>query len=348
MTAIYCPETPVNAFLETTIVFADDINKDQLGEYYGEYTNLFKFINISSRNYRKAVFGVLDVISTDSLMIVSGQHLSSPLLSLSVSLNVTKNYEASRTYITYVNGTVDAHYDSSMGPAQIYRDSIYNLVVATAHAVNLDLGNASPNIFLDPSIIHDTLVPNLPPPQISPQDWVRDSKSFYYGRVVPPYQTWAQMLLAGQPQNLTLGNLTELPPDSKIVSNYLCPSYQPKPMSSFLASVFIGTATMYLSVWGTWAFVTKLVATRIRKPCLQCTFGDHTKHGDHGSNGHGDNPTTPDQPTEPAAPPQGSGANSARSGVYKDKKGDHEDEAPIQELPKADPELALGEPKNRG
>ncbi|KAG8717580.1 hypothetical protein FRC08_007160 [Ceratobasidium sp. 394] len=214
--AIYCPQTPVNVFLETTIVVADDINKDIVGDYYGEYTSLFKFIDMSSRNYRKAVFAILDAISTDSLMIISGQHLSAPLLSLSVSLNVSKNYEPSRTYITYVNGSVDAYYDSSMGRAQIYRDTIYNLVAATVHAVNLDLGNAGPNIFLNPSMVHDTFVPNLPPPGVSPENWVRDSESFYYGTLEPPYQTWAQMILAGRPQNLTLGNLTGLPPDSKM------------------------------------------------------------------------------------------------------------------------------------
>ncbi|KAG9078849.1 hypothetical protein FS749_009093 [Ceratobasidium sp. UAMH 11750] len=279
---------------------------------------------MSSRNYRKAVFAILDAISTDSLMIISGQHLSAPLLSLSVSLNVSKNYEPSRTYITYVNGSVDAYYDSSMGRAQIYRDTIYNLVAATVHAVNLDLGNAGPNIFLNPSMVHDTFVPNLPPPGVSPENWVRDSESFYYGTLEPPYQTWAQMILAGRPQNLTLGNLTGLPPDSKMVSNYLCPSYQPKPMSSFLASIFIGTATMYLSAWAAWTFVTGLLARRMRKPCLQCAFGDddHVDHRDHNPNSHG--------PTDPVAQPRASRASSIRSGVGKDKSGSHEDETPIR------------------
>ncbi|KAG8782473.1 hypothetical protein FRC12_020787 [Ceratobasidium sp. 428] len=282
-TAISCREAPVNAFLETTITFADDISKDIVGQYYGAFMPLFSFLDVASRNYRKAVFAVLDLMSTDSLMIVAGQHLPSPILSFSTSLNLTDNARTmTNTYIAYLNGTVTPYYNTSMGPAEIYRDTVYNLVQAVVHAVHLDLGNSGPrNIFLDPSVVKDTFVPNLPPSGISPAQWVRDSESFYFGSLIPPYQTWAEAILAGQPPNLTLGNPEGLPSDSRIVSNYLCPSYQPKPMGTFLASIFVGTATMYLSVWAVWCLAANFVAKRMRGPCPGCTFGGTTEHADH-------------------------------------------------------------------
>ncbi|KAG9085646.1 hypothetical protein FRC07_013326, partial [Ceratobasidium sp. 392] len=161
-----------------------------------------------------------------------------------------------------------------MGSASIYNASVYNLAAAVTHAVYLDLRNSSvPNIFLNQSVVNDTFVPNLAPPGISPNNWVRDSSSFYYGNIVPPFQTWAQMLLAGLPQNISLGNLTDLPDDSQMVTNYLCPSYQLKPISSFLSSVFIGTATMFMSAWGAWIAISALIAKWISGPCSNCAFG---------------------------------------------------------------------------
>ncbi|KAG8680655.1 hypothetical protein FRC08_016123, partial [Ceratobasidium sp. 394] len=272
--AIRCPEAPIVAFMETSVTFANDITKDLVGQYYGYNTNFFSFVNQTSRDYRKAVFAVLDVISTDSLMIMGGQYLSSPALTLSARVN--ENYTFVSTEITYLNGTFASSLDDSMGPAAIYRDSVYNLVAAVVNAVYLDLGSPGPspsNIFRNQSAVNSTFSPNLAPIPINPDMWVRNTNSFYYGKVVEPYQTWAQMLLAGLPANITLGNLTSLPEDSKMVTNYLCPSYQLKPMSSFLASIFVGTATMYLSAWAAWAFVTAIVARHIRGPCVQCTCG---------------------------------------------------------------------------
>ncbi|KAG8720237.1 hypothetical protein FRC09_009874 [Ceratobasidium sp. 395] len=267
-TAISCLQPEVNAFLETTVTFADDISKDVVGQYYGAFMPLFSFLDAESRNYRKAVFAVFDLMSTDSLMIVAGQHLPSPILSFSTSLDLRDNTRT--TYIAYLNGTVAPYYNASMGPAEIYRDTVYNLVQAVVHAVHLDLGNARPrNIFLDPSAVKDTFVPNLPPPGIIPTQWVRDSESFYFGSLVSPYRTWAEAVIAGQPPNLTLGELQGLPSDSEIVSNYLCPSYQTKPMGTFLASIFVGTATMYLSVWAVWCLVANFVAKKMRGPSAQ-------------------------------------------------------------------------------
>ena len=77
----------------------------------------------------------------------------------------------------------------------------------------------------------------------------------------------AEMLLAGLPQNITLGNLTGLPASSTMITSYLCLSYQLRPMSSFLANIFIGTATMLLSAWAAWTFVTAFIAERIKGPC---------------------------------------------------------------------------------
>jgi hypothetical protein len=262
--------------METSVVFSGDMSKDIVGQYYGYNIDLFYFVDQASRDYRKAVFGVLDVISSDSLSIIGGQHLSQPVLSLSARVNGSLWFEA--TDITYVNGTRESSNQGLMGAAEIYRASIRNLITAVAHAVYLDLGSAGVgdagvqnNIFLNESAVGDWFVPNLAPIPINPDSWV-DFNSFYYGTVVAPYQTWAQMLLAGLPSNVTLGNLTGLPNDSAMVTSYLCPSYKLKRTSSFLSSIFVGTATMYLSVWATWAFATALIAKQIREPCRLIYF----------------------------------------------------------------------------
>ncbi|KAG8740933.1 hypothetical protein FRC10_003548 [Ceratobasidium sp. 414] len=220
-TAVYCPDTPANTFMETSVTFANDISKDFVGQYYGFDTDVFDFVQETSRNYRKAVFAVLDVISADSLAVMGGQHLSSPILSLSTRLNVTTR-EFWATSITYLNGTFLAYDDTSMGLASIYNSSVYNLAAAVTNAVHLDLGNVGPqNIFIDPSAVNDTFLPNLAPPGVNPNLWVREDHSFYYGGVVAPYQTFAQMLRAGLPQNITLGDLSDLPGDSQMVAHAL-------------------------------------------------------------------------------------------------------------------------------
>ncbi|KAG8722354.1 hypothetical protein FRC08_003305 [Ceratobasidium sp. 394] len=130
--AVYCPETPANMYMETSVTFANEITKDFVGQYYGFGTDVFDFVQETSRNYRKAVFAVLDVISTDSLMIMGHQHLSSPILSLSTILNITTR-EFRSTSITYANGTLGVYCDS-MGLASIYKDTVYNLATAVTNA----------------------------------------------------------------------------------------------------------------------------------------------------------------------------------------------------------------------
>lgn len=188
---IYCPEFPVRAFLETTLVFADEISKDLVGQYYGYDTNLFDILNATSRDYRKAVFAVLDVISTDSIIIMGGQYVpGGTVLALSTRANATGDFFFDTTSVTYLNGTINLSSNNSLGVAEIYRPSITNLMNAVYHAVMLDLGNPWPyNVFLDQTAVNYTFVPNLAPVPINPDAWVRDSTSFYYGHVVEPYQT---------------------------------------------------------------------------------------------------------------------------------------------------------------
>lgn len=73
------------------------------------------------------------------------------------------------------------------------------------------------------------------------------------------------MLRAGQ--TIRLGNVTGLPDQSNMVTTYLCPTYQLKPVKSLLTSIFVGTATMFLSVWSAWMFFTTFIARRIQPPC---------------------------------------------------------------------------------
>ncbi|KAG8702270.1 hypothetical protein FRC08_003590 [Ceratobasidium sp. 394] len=265
---------PVNLLMETTVTFANDFTKDAIGNYYGYNINLLKTVRATSRNYRRVALAVLDAISTDSLAIFGNQFLLSPVSSLSTHLNRTSGFHD--TFIRFMDGS-SSYTEMSLGPAAIYHDTIQNLAIATINAVQLDLNNAElDNFLLNPSAMNKSLVPNLAPKSIKPDAWVSAPQSWYYGGIVPPYQTWAQMLLAGHPKNITLGDLTGLPPDSKVLTNYLCPSYQLKPISSLLASVFVGTAAMCISAWAMWKFVTALIAQQIEEPCFHCTCDKHS------------------------------------------------------------------------
>ncbi|KAG9079817.1 hypothetical protein FS749_008230 [Ceratobasidium sp. UAMH 11750] len=51
---------------------------------------------------------------------------------------------------------------------------------------------------------------------------------------------------------------------------YLCPMYRVKPTGPLLSSVFVGSATMILSVWGAWMFFTAFLAKKIMAPRVQC------------------------------------------------------------------------------
>lgn len=70
-------------------MFADEISRDTIGQYYRYRIDVFSVVDGNSRDYRNAVFGVLDVISTDSLAIMSGQYLSWTVMTLSARANVT-------------------------------------------------------------------------------------------------------------------------------------------------------------------------------------------------------------------------------------------------------------------
>ncbi|KAF8597931.1 hypothetical protein BDV93DRAFT_561794 [Ceratobasidium sp. AG-I] len=270
---VICPGTtdyPVYVSMETKMVFAWLLSKDFVGQYYGPGLDLLNINTGDSNDYRKLAFAVLEAISTDSLTIIDGQHLSNPVLSITAFFNVTfVDGKISTTpesnSLKYLNGTKT----SWPAEAQIYDVSIVNLMNVAAHTVNLDLGSAGPeNIYLNSSALNGTIGQNLAPPNIAPADWAQNSKSFYYGTITPPYQTWAQMLRARQ--TIALGTVTGLPPNSSMVTTYLCPSYQLKQRSSFLSSIFVGTATMFLSAWGSWILLLTFLAGIMHEPCLDC------------------------------------------------------------------------------
>ncbi|KAG8748972.1 hypothetical protein FRC12_013685 [Ceratobasidium sp. 428] len=260
--------------MQSTVVFANDFSpKDFVGQYYGYNEDVYDMLSDESdHDYRKAVFAVMDLMSTDSLAILGeGRQTSPPILHLSTSLDVGAR-EFGETEITYMNGTMQ-WFETLTGPASTYRDSLYNSAAAVTHAIRLDLRNAEPNVFMNRSAINDTFISVSPPSNFNPTTWARNLRSFYYGTPLPPYQTWAQMLRAGLPHNVTLGDLTDLPGDSQLVTSYLCPSYHLKPLSSLLASIFIGTATMFMSVWATWVAISSFVAKKASSPCAECVFG---------------------------------------------------------------------------
>ncbi|KAF8756973.1 hypothetical protein RHS01_03730 [Rhizoctonia solani] len=204
--------------LTTRVVFATEHSKDVIGQFYGYDVHLIDFVDEDSRDYRRVVFDVLDVISTDSLSILDGA--ITQWLSLSARASVSNEL---------------------------------NFISTDMHAVELDLGNpSSENIFTNSSAVNSTFSPNLPPTGIAPRDWV-GRNSFRHDRVEEPYFTFAQMLRAGVPANITtaLGNLTGLQETRQ------------------------WTATMFLSAWTAWMSVTAMLAKRIAGPCVTCTCGTH-------------------------------------------------------------------------
>ncbi|KAG8718914.1 hypothetical protein FRC11_003461 [Ceratobasidium sp. 423] len=130
-------------------------------------------------------------------------------------------------------------------------------------------------MFWNTSRLNDAIAPNRAPNGITPADWTGDAPSFYYGNITPPYQTWAEMLLHGLP--VTLGNPVGLPEESVMATTYLCPIYQVKPLGSLLTSVFVGSATMTMSVWSVWMFFTAFVAKKMVPPRVQCLCSDCEK-----------------------------------------------------------------------
>ncbi|KAG8693145.1 hypothetical protein FRC08_009306 [Ceratobasidium sp. 394] len=244
------------------MVFAREFSKDFIAQYYGAGQELMNITGADPSEYRRVVMAVLDVLSTDSLTILGGQHLPEPLLGISLVLAVnpnTANTEPIASTITYVNGTWGPLPES----ANIYVPSISNMVNAVMDAVNLDLGSHKyKNLYRNATVFQQVIDPNPPPSGIPSSNWADtpDSQSFYYGRIAPPYQTWAQMLLAGRP--VEVGTLTGLPDNSTMVTTYLCPSYRVKSYSSLVSAVFVGSTNMFSSVWKVWMFLITLVAKK--------------------------------------------------------------------------------------
>ncbi|QRV91845.1 transmembrane protein [Ceratobasidium sp. AG-Ba] len=269
---VVCPGTdrdyPIFISMETKIVFALELSRDFIGQYYGPGLNLMSLPDADPSDYRKLVLAALEVISTDSLAIIGGNQLPVPPLSMTVVFEVNnKTDELTPTdadTFTFLNGT-KGHWPPE---ATMYGESVTNLVHVVNHAVNLDLGNhILNNMFRNKSVVPELVLPNLAPPGMS--KWVNnETQAFYYGQLNSSYSTWAQALRAGWP--VQLGGATGLPETSSIATTYLCPMYQAKPVNALLSSVFVGSATMTLSVWGVWMFVTAFLAKKIMAPRVQC------------------------------------------------------------------------------
>ncbi|KAH7339773.1 hypothetical protein B0J17DRAFT_716772 [Rhizoctonia solani] len=336
---IMCPDFPVRAFLETRLVFATEVSKDIVGQYYGYGVDLLNFVDSESRDYHRLVFAILDVISTDSLSILDGNVLNWLSLSTRAAVDYPDMF-FSVTNMMAKNGTIYMFNSNQLGEAEIYRATITNLMRAVQHAVELDLGNPSlDNIFTNSSAINNTFNANPPPAGIAVENWV-DRNSFHYGRV-NGYPTFAGMLRAGVPTNITtaLGNLTGLPANSTMITSYLCPSYQARPMSSLLANVFIGTATMFLSAWAAWTFVSAMIAKRIRGPCVTCTCGvllDPESRLVRCDHGHA--VVASGLAAGLVPPPRNIPVRSNTESIYVDEKGESssQDDS-IQEVPKIGP-----------
>ncbi|EUC56411.1 transmembrane protein, putative [Rhizoctonia solani AG-3 Rhs1AP] len=272
MVGVFCPGfpySPVNVSMQTTMTFAWELSKDFIGQYYGPGLDLLSLNETNPSDYRKVVLAVLEVISTDSLSIMHRPHLSNPAGSIRIAFKVnatTGVWKDDASTLTYVNGTQLEAYPAE---ANIYGASIANLVTVAMDAVSLDLGSTRfPNVFRNFTYMSKAIKLNLAPVGINSTNWAEGSRTFYYGALTK-YETWADTLLHGEP--VKVGDLTGLPArGSTMATTYLCPTYQVKPMGSFLSSVFVGSATMTLSVWGVWMFFTAFVAKRIMAPRVEC------------------------------------------------------------------------------
>ncbi|KAF8597940.1 hypothetical protein BDV93DRAFT_547657 [Ceratobasidium sp. AG-I] len=266
------PEYPVYLAMETKMVFAWLLSKDFVGQYYGPGVNLLDVSDTDSNNYRTLAFAVLEAISTDSLTIMRGNHLSNPALSISSFYNISFDNGIINTTpvsnsLMYANGT----YASPTWPAEatIYEVSIYNLVNVAVHTVNLDLGSAGPeSIYRNREALNKTIGPNLAPVGTAPANWAQESLSFYYGRIPRPYQTWAQAIRAGQ--TIELGNVTGIPDQSSKVTAYLCSSYQLKTPGSLAVSLLVGLWTMLQSGRELFAILLIAYVKRFPRGCVHC------------------------------------------------------------------------------
>ncbi|QRV81746.1 hypothetical protein RhiJN_09761 [Ceratobasidium sp. AG-Ba] len=277
---VVCPGTnqsyPIFVSMETELVFAQMLSKDFIGQYYGPGLKLMNITHESGSNYQKIVLGALEVISTDSLTIMRNYNTSSPPMSASIIYYVDPNkgtakYETST--FTHLDGTVELW----PTPARVYTNSIENLIYVANHAVNLDLGSTrSPNLFRDVLVVPKAILPNPMPPNTSSNQWVgNDSISFYYGALPAGYDSWADALLDGKP--FKLGDVTDLPPDSTMVTTYLCSTYQVKPTGALASSVITGILSMGNTAWGIWLIVLALLVTKYQAPVVECLCNDCIK-----------------------------------------------------------------------
>ncbi|CAE6531269.1 unnamed protein product [Rhizoctonia solani] len=262
------PDYPIEISMQTTITYALEASKDFIGQYYGPGLDLLNLTNADPSDYRKVVLAALEVLSTDASTIMRRQHISSQPLSMRVVFTIgpdSPELLPRVSTLTYANGTQPSVFPEE---ALIYVDTIYNLVVITADAVNLDLGSHEyPNIFRSATRL-SALLPNLPPPGVSRENWAQPGQAFYYGNITSPYQTWAEALLNGQP--VKLDGVTGLPNESVMATTYLCPSYRIKPTRALLASVFVGASTMTMTLWGAWMVFTTFLARQIMEPKVIC------------------------------------------------------------------------------
>ncbi|CAE6385843.1 unnamed protein product [Rhizoctonia solani] len=267
-----------NVSMQTTIPFAWMLSKDFVGQYYGQGLEPEDLINADKNEYRRTVLSALQLISTDSLTIMrhSDKHLPVPLLSASIYFivdSITGSFAPNTSTFAFVNGSTPIQLHPTL---LIYFDATYNLMRLVIDAVHLDIGNhIYSNVFTNVSRLKETVVPNLAPSPISPTDWAEGSKPFYFSQLTT-YQTWAQALLNGFLTTLGDVNLT-LPSKSVMAIGYLCPTYRVKPTSSLLVSVFVGSATMILSVWSAWMFFSAFLARRIMPPKIICHCDDCNK-----------------------------------------------------------------------
>ncbi|CAE6416107.1 unnamed protein product [Rhizoctonia solani] len=262
--------------MQTTVTYALETSADFVGQYYGPRLDLLNVLNAAPTDYRKVVLAAIGVISTDTVTIFRKPQptIPNPPLSMRIVFNIDDNSPELipvTSMLTYANGTQVSQFPPA---AMIYVDTIYNLAVVTVDAVNLDLGNYKfSNIYRNATRASSgAIVPNLAPTGIDPTNWALPGQDYYNGNISAPYQTWAQSLLAGNP--VRLGEVTGLPKEYVMTTSYLCPSYRVKPLRSLLASVFVGSATMTLSVWGAWMVFTTYLARQISAPQVIC----HCKH----------------------------------------------------------------------
>ncbi|EUC63643.1 transmembrane protein, putative [Rhizoctonia solani AG-3 Rhs1AP] len=277
---VRCPgykEYPIEITMQTTVTFSWELTKDFIGQYYGGGLDLLNLTETS--DYRKTVLAVLDVIASDALGILQKRNLSVPPLSIRVFFrNLDPDTailpdRATTSRMTYVNGTQP---DSYPAEGFIYTNTIYNLVYVVMDAINLDLGNTrSPNMFRNISRFPQVVFNNQAPSGINSEtNWSKGLiQSFYYGHIPDQYQTWAETLRKDPPANITLANLSG-PNKSTMATTYLCPTYELKPTNALLTSVFVGSSTMILSVWGAWMFFTAFLARKIMAPQVICYCDD--------------------------------------------------------------------------